>query len=367
MFDLFNRDRMGHGLVIDAEGDSDPRNVLYDDIAPLGGDIPDSVDVFGYNFRNLTQGATSSCTCQSLMHVIALQNGGLFSPRYAFWKIKTDKAYRSSELPWGAYMIDPIRLAINEGLQPFSVTYDEKDMGSDDAFIQAPTNYEKPTKGGSYVYVTTSGATNQETKWQQVVRYLASERKPLVVGVDWRGSFQAAKKNGGIVPAVEPTGKSVGHAMCAVAYKYIPQKDGSVELYVGFENSYSDAWGDNGRVWLPTRYTRIQSAIAYYPPEAEKVAPPIEKPAKRDIHLEKSKAQALRDAIYEKFPLNVLPSQAKLSEQARGIAGRNWLVLVPAVTYYGWNITDVVNHLYAVTRGKTSTKAYSLDFTKPKA
>jgi len=139
--------------------------------------------------------------------------------------------------------------------------------------------------------------------------------------------------------------------------------------YLGFRNSFGETWGDKGRIWLPKGFFKIQSAIAYLAP-IDSVQNEIKKPepvsVTRDYYLEKSKAQALRSACYEKFPLNVAQGSKDANNVARELMGRMWLILVPAVTYLGWTNTDIINYLYAHSRSKKDTKAYSFDLTKHK-
>jgi hypothetical protein len=350
------------GFVPDPEQDRDPRNLLYEDLAPMGGEetLPESVDIFPSPYTNLNQGRTAACTCFSFAHEYELQTGERISPRYAFTKIKTDSKYKSSELPWGAYMIDAIKLIVNEGIQLYNEAYDAKDTHSDAAFIKMPLESQRIVKGGSYLYVTNSN-DNLE-RWKQICRFLAYEQRPVRIGMTWTKSMNNAR-NGGVVPAVTPTGSASGHAMTATAYKHI-----NGELYVGCENSWGEGWGDKGRIWLPARFVKVSSGIAYLPPQ-KTVEKEIKKPepvVTRDVELEKLKAKELRKLIYEKFPMVGKAEPNANNVAARSLAGRSWLLLVQAVTYRGWTYTDVINWLYAQSRGKKNTKAYSLDFTKHK-
>ncbi len=357
----FKKEQEQFGYIVDHQQDEDPRNLYYSDLAPLGASdevLPQSGGMSPEALRNLNQGHTGSCTCHSTVHAFSLlENIGL-SPRYAFWKVKTDKKYRSSELPFGCYMVDSLKLLINEGIPKYDPLYDELDTGSDEAYLKAPRTYGPLMKGGAFIYVTSAG-TNEE-KWAQVQRYLAYESKPVKVGITWRTSFNDARKTG-IVPAQPPTGKSVGHDMLATNYE---ERDGV--LYIRFENSFGDQWGDHGAIWLPARYTVIQSAIAYIPPdETENIG--IVKPepvTERNVFLEKANADAVWKAVDAAFPrVGDLDANAK-NTVARNLYAKTKLLIIQAITYNGYSVKDIVNWLNSHSRGKTQDKSYGWDFTK---
>lgn len=73
--------------------------------------------------------------------------------------------------------------------------------------------------------------------------------------------------------------------------------------------------------------------------------PPVEKPLPytRNKDAEQSNALVLQAELYKAFAPY---------DKARAYAGGNWPVLVNAITYYGYTVTDVVNYCYAVSRGK---------------
>lgn len=355
------------GYIPDHESDNDPRNLYWQDFAPLGATeekLPERV-LLDNDVRNLNQGQTSACTCHALVHAFSLMEKLQLSARYAFWKVKTDKKYRSSDLHYGAYIIDPIKLLINEGIPAYSVLYDEKDITSDEKYIKALTTYPELFKGGAYLYVTSGN--DQREKWQQVTRYIAYEQKPVIVGVTWRTSFNNARKTG-VVPPVTPTGSLVGHAMLVNGYEWRVVQ-GAVELYVRCENSFGDSWGDKGSVWLPTRYTQLQSGIAYIPPdEVERIGLVKPEPVEaRDVLREKLAADEIWKAVDAAFPLNVSVLATAKNNAARSLYAKNKLLFIQAATYRKWKTTDIVNWLYARSRGKTETKAFNLDFSKERS
>lgn len=361
---MFNRGvEQTTGMVPNPEQDDDPRNLRYEDMAPFGGiTIPSSGDIERHNWT-LNQGSSSSCTCHSTVYAINETEDKELSARYAWKKIKTDSKYPSSRLGYGAYMIDSLKLKVNEGICPYGdLPNDANPTESSYRSVIILDELEEKAlrfKGGSYVYVT-SGDKSNEQRFEDIIRYMHEQQRPVKVGVDWRTSFNNARRTG-IVPASAPSGNISGHDMLAVAWKLI-----NGYPYIGFRNSFGASWGDKGRVWLPKKYAKLYSGVAYIPPVLDSIPHPTPIETPRDKHLEKSRAEALRATIEEKFPLNVSEKDRLFNLKARGIAGTEWLVLVPGVVYRGWTFTDVVNYLYARSRNKVNTKAYNLNFNKNK-
>jgi len=351
------------GMVQNLEQDNDPRNLTFDGLSPLGGTIPSSGDVEKGDW-SLNQGHTASCTCHSTVYAVNQATGRQLSPRYAYSRIKTDPKYPSSRLGWGAFMIDSLKLMISEGICEYSIlpnTRTDSDASyilKDELISDSAKHSADRLKGGAFVYVTT-GAKDNLQRFDDVVRYMAETGQAVKVGVEWRGSFNNARKTG-LVPAAVPSGSSSGHDMLAVAWRRIMNHE-----YLGFRNSFGETWGDKGRIWLPKGFFKISSAIAYLPPDSGVIVPePVEVP--RNSYREKANAQELQAMIDLKFPLNVDAKNAGLNKNAIMLKERMWLLLVQAVSYRGWTFIDVVNYLYARSRNKTGTKAYDLDFTKQK-
>ena len=349
-------------MIPNPEQDSDPRNLRYEDIA-LGGEVSESGDVEKGGW-NVYQGKTSACTAHSTVHGISSVTGWKLSPRYAFKKIKTDPKYPSSRLNWGAYMIDSLKLMVNEGIAEL-IYAPNSPVTSDIDYLNLSISQQMEVsadrhKGGSYIYV--SSGSDSLDNFDRIRRFMAEQRLPVKVGIDWRGSFNNARTSG-VVPTTAASGSLSGHDMLAVAWKHINGHE-----YLGFHNSFGATWGDQGRIWMPKGFFKISSAIAYLPPKkTEEIGITIPAPVEnRNKYLEQAKALELQRATYEKFPLDVELKAKQSNLLARGIAGRNWLVLVNAITYKGWTVTDVVNHLYAKSRGKTETKAFSFDFNQSK-
>lgn len=354
MFD-FLRKEFPTGMVPDPARDNDPRNLQYDDIAPLSGaDVPDTGDIEKGSWT-LNQNRSSSCTCHSTVYAVNQVIGMQLSPRYVYHEIKTNPKYPSSTLPHGAYMVDSVKVMCDAGIAEYLICPNDG-TESDEAYLNytptiSVTDSAAHHKGGSYVYVTNS--TDNAFKCAQIVRFMYEQQKPVKVGITWHSSFNNARKTG-IVPATPPTGNLAGHDMLAVAWKSI-----NGVRYIGFRNSWGPDWGDHGRIWIPRELLKISAGIAYVAPLPKPVAPD----STRDEHLEKYTASELRKVIYAKFPLDIA---SEVNTTARSLAGRLWLVLVQGVSYRGWTNTDVINYLYAHSRNMTDTKAYSFDFNIPK-
>jgi len=353
-------------IIPNPEQENDPRNLQYDELVfgtpsniPESGDVEDKPVTFN-------QSHTSSCTCQGAAGVIYQMEKMLVSPRYAFNVIRHDSKYSSSGLTWGAYMADPFKLQVNEGICDFRLAPND-DVSSDSEFLRLNVTEEMQrnadkNKGGAYAFLANTGTDLD--KFDSVVRFLALERRPVCVAVKWHKGFNNARKTG-IVPAKPDSSNAVGHVMMAVAWKKIDGHE-----YIGFRNSWGEGWGDNGRVWLPKGFVHIYSAMGYLPPkrfEEIRIETPVKKSKKgvvRNLHKERANAMDLRRWIHEvKFADEGTPEQRASNQVARGIAAREWLKLVWAVSYLGWTHLDVLNYLYAKSRGKEDEEAYNLDFT----
>lgn len=352
------------GLIFNPEQDNDPRNLRFEDIMPLSGmgELPESGDVEKEHWT-LNQQSSTSCTCHSTVHKLNQVLGKHLSPRYAFKKIKADPKYPSSQLPHGAYMVDSLKLQVNEGICGIEYCPNEA-QSSDENYLRFEPSAQAErdaalNKGGSYIF-TTSGADDL-AKFDSIRSYMALTGRSCKVGIVWRTSFNLARK-GGIVPASIASGNSAGHDMMAVAWKKIDGHE-----YIGFRNSWGETWGDKGRIWLPKGFFKIQSGMDYLPPESTakiEIKKPTAVVLERDYNLEKSVADNLRKAIYKEFPLDVPGDAGRKNFDARSLMGRMWLELPMAVCYRHWTNTDIVNFLYARSRNMVNSPAYSLDFNK---
>lgn len=366
----FRRLKQETGYVPDPEQEKDPRNLEYEKLVIFGADvIPAAGDIEKKTSKTFNQGGTSSCTCQATCGVIYQWGNDLQSPRHSFWKIKTDSAYKSSGLPWGAYMTDPFRMQIKEGICDYDLAPNENiyyDADYLDFKTTAKINKSaNDNMGGSYMQVARAGSPKD--RFDSIVRYLAQEKRPLAVGVRWYREYNKYKRTG-IIPPTEMTGPSAGHAMMAVAWKTIDGHE-----YLGFRNSWGEKWGDKGRVWIPKDNIILFSAIGFMPPRRaeeiriEKVPEKAKKDIRRNLHRERANAWDLRRWIEEVyFKDDGETAERTMNAVARGIAGREWLVLVWAVSYLGWTHKDVINYLQARSRGLEKEKAYNLDFTQIK-
>src|SRR3990167_6732500 len=157
----FKKDAEVTGMVPNLEADDDPRNLRYEDLMQMAGEVemPESGDIENYDWT-LNQNRTLSCTCHSTVHAINSMTGKKLSARYAYTKIKTDPKYPSSRLDHGAYMVDSLKLMANEGIPDYELA-ENVSMESDEAYTKLVVTDEmlksaERNKGGQYIYVTSS-------------------------------------------------------------------------------------------------------------------------------------------------------------------------------------------------------------------
>lgn len=356
------------GALFNEEQLNDPRNLSYEEMnteLPFGAQIPDAFDIRARRMEPFNQGRTSSCTCQGVAGAIFETEGKLLSPRYAYSRIKTDPKYPSSRIDYGGYMIDPIKLKINEGICGYDLLPNDATGGDYEFITQEINDVQRESaarnKGGSYIYATTSRGS--EAIFDATIRYMWEQKRPVVLGVTWKQRWSGYNKTRktGVFPTRLVEGPGTGHVILAVAYKII---DG--EPYVGCLNSWGKWWGDNGMVWFPRNYTKFYSPIAYIPPVKEKVLK-IEKEVdvelpERNPDRERANMRELVPMVEKKFPMDVGITAQTRNKVARDKFGREKLMLIKAVSYLGWKFTDVINYLYAHSRGKIDTDAYNLNF-----
>lgn len=351
------------GLRDNPEHENDPRNLLYQDFAPLGaaGERPDEFEL-ELPEMILNQGRIPACVAHAVIHGLGVETGRQASPRHLWWKLKgPESKYPSKLLDYGAYIKDGVDALINEGASDYEFApnlYTEdtsKYLKLEESFMMLQT--EAKNKGGRYTFVT-NGMMDNLTKMEEMLRFIWEQKKPVVFGVDWRGSFNAARK-GGVIAASMPSGTSNGHAMLATGAKRI-----NGHLYMTCVNSWGPGWGDKGRAYLPQGFARLASGLGVI--RGVEIPKPIEMPLVRNKFQEKADAERLKTIIYATFPLNVEASKRKMNEFARGFAFKNWLIICPGVTYKGWTDKDVINYLYSRSRDMVNEKAYNLDFNKVK-
>ncbi len=333
------------GFVPNEDHDSDPRNLAYDEMV-FGGILPKEGDVLARPKEVLNQNRSHSCTLHSTAGCVHQTTGKLISPRYGYNRIKKDKKYGSSQIAFGAYLKDSVAVLVNEGVCDYELLPNGP-AKSEEEFLNVELTPEmrssaKKNAGGSYVYVTRSRGST--AVFDAVVKYLSEQGRPVKVGVRWYSEYNKIRKTG-IVPAKWAEGQWYGHDMCAVAWKEI---DG--EPYIGFINSWGPYWGDGGMAWFPRNFAYFYTAIAYLPPVKEKdlgikkEVAEIKEP--RNLHKERANAWELRRWIDEVW--------FKDNPKARGVAGREWYVLVKALTYFGWNMNDIKKYILDTVEGKKS-------------
>ena len=357
------------GFIPNEEHDSDPRNLAYDEMMVFGApEMPHEGNVLARTKEIFNQGRSSSCTLHSTAGCMHQTTGKLISPRYGYWKIKKDKKYPSSQLPYGAYMKDSVAVLVNEGVCDLELAPNGLYTSSEDKYLDLTPTDEmrvsaRENAGGSYVYATRARGTKQI--FDAVVKYMFEQKRPVKVGVRWYKEYNKARKTG-IVPDEWPSGSWNGHDMAAVAWKMIGK-----EPYLGFLQSWGDKWGDKGMVWMPRNYSHLFTAIAYVPPikvkdlKIKKDVAEIQE--KRNLHKERANAWELRRWIDEVwFKDEGTPKIKTRHAVARGIAGREWYVLVKALSYFGWTMKDIKNYLTAHAEGKTDAPEYSYDLSQYK-
>jgi len=177
-------------------------------------------------------------------------------------------------------------------------------------------------------------------------------KRPIIVGADWYEN--STPDRNGVLPSIK--GKVIyGHCTAVCGYD-----DG---IGIEFINSYGEYWGDHGFGWYPhgfpvyaTAWTAIDLPNDWQKPVLPETAPTTTvnpEPRRRDLLSEQRNALKLQQAIYAAFsPQDV----------ARPYAGRNWAMLVEAVTYFGYSTTDLVNWLYAFTHKRQTL----WDLSKPR-
>ncbi len=260
-------------------------------------------------------------------------------------------------------MKDSVSVYIKEGSCDYELLPNWGAVGSEEDYLYFVPTKEmresaKKNAGGSYVYTTTTRGS--KAIFDATIRYMWEQKRPVKVGVRWYKEYNKQRK-GGIIPARMPDSMWYGHDMCAVAWKEI---DG--EPYIGFINSWGPNWGDKGMAWLPRNFAHFYSPIAVIPPIKERDLE-IEKDVevvieKRNLHKERANAQELTAMVKVKFP-EVGDVEANANNiVARSLFGKKKIMFTKAVSYLGWDFTDVINYLYAHSRGKTKEDAYNLNF-----
>jgi len=362
-------DTFDTGYVHDDAFEQDERSLKYDPGVFGGVNPPDEFFVEEDDWT-MNQGATSSCTCFGMAHCVAMIAGLKVSPRYAFTRIKHDDAYKSSQLGWGAYTTDCMKLMQKEGICDYDLAPNTQ-THSDAAFTSLQITDEmrasaEKNKGGAYMIVAPRMGSQQE-RFEKIKEFLYTEKRPCVVGVSWHREYNRAYNPTGIIPYKRYTSRAPGHIVAAVGYTKLNGHD-----YLVCENSYGESWGDKGRVWIPVGPSDIHSAYAFLPKERSDdlgyVVPELPVP-KEERNAPRERANWYdfeQNWIGLHFPLDVQEDAAQANREARAMIQKEKLLITYALTYLGYTPTDMKNHYYARSRNKVDTSAYKMDLTKPK-
>lgn len=350
------------GMLPNRHLDEDPRNLSYAEMMVFGGSIPDQGNVIARPIIFYNQGRSHSCTMQATVGAIHQTTGVELSQRWGYWKLKTDSKYASSELAYGAFMTEAAKVTVKEGLPNYHLLPNIHTESEEGYLNVTPTEEmhtsAKSNAGGTYLYATLDrGSTSI---FDATVKYMHEQKRPVQVGARWHREYNRQRR-GGIIPAVSPDSTWAGHDMPAVAWKMIGD-----EPYLGFIQSWGPSWGDYGMTWMPRNYSQFYSPLIIIPKIKEKDLK-IEKYTdvvitEKNADKERVNARELTAMVAKKFPLDVPPAAQARNGVAREIFGRKKLLLTKSTSYLGWKFTDVINHLYAHSRGKTETNAYNLNF-----
>jgi len=320
MINFFSKKYGGHRDLPDA------RDLRYEEIAgaPISV-LPKKIRLpLGQKIKN--QGRTSSCGVQASSLASGIQLLNQLSARYAFKIIKNDPAYPSSKLPWGQYTRDAAKIAVAgiclESLAP------EKNIHSDKAYLNFDIDSVmslSASKNRADAYVRVDNQFGND--FNLVKRFIWEQKRPVIVAMPWYKSYNKAKKTG-VLPS--PEGSSLGHIVVCIGW------DNDDYIMV---NSFGDQWGTDGTFKMNKM---LQTYDCWGIIKKDLVFIPGEKIIRRDIELEKKKAFGMQKFLYWKFATY---------DRARGVAGKEWLLIVQAITYRGYSYVDVVNYCYAKSRG----------------
>lgn len=364
------------GLVDNPEQDNDPRNVLYSEIA-LGLGAFEAEEELGAptlpkEFRLerptmvLNQGSIPACVAHAGAHVVAQMSGKIVSPRDGWQRMKKQPEYPSSQLTYGAYLVDIAKVLAKYGMTPLDLLPNTpvNDGAKYLDFFRTEQMELAAAENriGGYAFLF-SGADNLQ-RFEDIKNYIWREKRSVLFACQWRTSYNLARKNG-IVKAELPTGNATGHAMCVDGWKTIDSHE-----YIDLTNSWGGSWGDKGRIYLPKGFTKITGAIGLTP----LIVQPPTKPTVRDKAREQANAMDMRQWLYVNYPERkdamgrvIFTTREDVRfGKIRGLAGTHWPLLVNAVTYFGWTHQDVYDWLEANVDGQKNLKKFSYDFTRQK-
>ena len=367
---FFNRHKepKNLGYVEDLLFEQDERHLVWEPEV-FGGELPKEYRIAGDSWT-LNQGQTSSCTAHGLVHSFATITGKKLSPRYSFSKIKTDSAYNSSQLGWGAYTVDNMKLLQKDGICDYDLAPNEKTQ-NDDTYINLNITDEMKqsaykNRGGVYVSVSPQSGS-QLDRFDRMKEYLIIEKRPFLLGMIWHPEYNRKDNPTGIIPLKPTQSQGSGHIVSCVGYARYNNHE-----YLICENSFGADWGQKGEVWLPKGFVSFRASLAFIPDKRAKdlgyIVPtaPVA-PSERSKRREQLMWQDFEQTVIEAFfPLNVEEGSRLANKAARAMMQREKLKIIFALTYLGWAPADLKHHYYARSRNKVDEKAYNLNLLMKK-
>jgi hypothetical protein len=193
-------------------------------------------------------------------------------------------------------------------------------------------------KNANWIYTRVDSAYSAMAFDFDLARFfIQKEQMPVIIGLKWWSGWNGIKNYGKID---YPTGsKSWGHAMLCIGWDddyYILVDSYDRIIYLHRRNKTYDIWGILREDSINKYHLKLK--------EPRKV---------RDIKAEQRNAIALKNQIYKTYAW---------FDTARTTAFQHWFLMIDALTYNGYTLTDVMNWVYAQDRHKD----FPWDISQPK-
>lgn len=312
---------MQGGAIKDTKDD---RDLMFSDII-AGGDnvefnLPKSF-LLDYDFPVKNQGSVWSCIGQSVSAHKQYQEDKELSARFVYRKCKDIDGYNGK----GTFTRIGVKVACDYG-DCEEILLPEADNNNEEKYLgikigDKELDNAKNHKSKKYIRVGYNMGNIHEDIKQALFEY----KTPIVLAIPWYKNYNQAE-----IPS-PPVDFKFGHGVLVLGWRE--------DNYLVCLNSWSSAWADKGRFYLPPQAPKYDAWVTI--DEDEIIMPP--KIQNRDIKLEQDNATKMRDELYDKFAPY---------DKARGVAGKEWLLIVQAITYRGYSYTDIINYCYAKSRGK---------------